>query len=111
MNSLNDFNLLFVKDVERGTAVKPISNCRINDKIYNPSNAKKEEDIYIPLDWLKEGCVLTIDSKKTSWFVRMKCYFNKWYLDIWSIPYNTDSSGIDRKEVCSHRETKSFIMM
>lgn len=111
MNSLDDFNLLFVKDVERGTAVKPICYCRINDKVYNPSNATKEEDIYIPLEWLKEGCVLTIDSKKASWFVRMKHYVHNWYLEIWNIPYNTDSHGVDRIEIFSHREDKSFVMI
>lgn len=87
---LKDFNLELVakEKQERGKGVKPIVDCIINGKRYfRDSENRNEENIYIPIEWLKEGCIMSIAEQKRTWLIKLEKFMWQYYIQIWEVPY------------------------
>ena len=101
---LKDFNLeivRFQKGNSTGYGIRPIEPCLINGQKYsrNPDNPS-DENQYIPVSDLKNGCIIKMDAQKQAYILQISQFFSVWYLDIWEIPYkNSDYSDQDKFEI------------
>lgn len=86
----NKIGMVTIDPHDIGSHSRSLYECEINSMVYKSVSRLYSNDIYIPAEELRRGCIMNIREQKKTYFIKTRGILNL-YVYVWKLPYKEDA--------------------